>query len=204
MARYSELQKREIGERITIIRQLLNLDQNEFGHIIVPNASASNVSRWERGLNVPNADRIKSIAEVGHVSVTFLLSGTGMTINDIQNFLKKISHKSNLTEEEIRKLKELSIENKIELIFKNSIFNESHKIFKDDFFNNLTPEESVLANQEAVLFNRVLDSELPKDFLKDFTVYLAGITNLIAGNFSKADFSEYQDAFNDSINKNFK
>lgn len=204
MARYSELQKKEIGERITIIRQLLNLDQQEFGHIIVPNASASNVSRWERGLNVPNADRIKSIAEAGHVSVTFLLAGTGMTINDIQNFLKKISHKSNLTEEEKRKLKELSIENKIELIFKNRIFNKSHKIFKDDFFNNLTSEESVLANQVAVLLNRVLDSELPKDFLKDLTIYLVGITHLIAGNLSKAEFSEYQDAFNDSINKNFK
>lgn len=204
MARYSELQKREIGERIKIIRQLLNLDQYEFGQIIVPNASASNVSRWERGLNVPNADRIKSIAEAGHVSVTFLLIGTGMTINDIQNFYKKISHKSNLTEEEKRKLKELSIENKIELIFKNRIFNGSHKIFKDDFFNNLTPEESVLANQVAVLFNRVSDSEPPKDFLKDLSVYLAGITHLIAGNSSKAEFSELQDAFNDSINKNFK
>ena len=201
MARYSESQKIKMGKRIKAIRQSLNLDQHEFGHIIVPNASASNVSRWERGLNVPNADRIKSIAEAGHVSVTFLLAGTGMTINDIQNFLKKISHKSNLTEEEKRKLKELSIENKI---FKNRIFNESYKIFKDDFFNNLTSEESVLANQVAVLLNRVLDSELPKDFLKDLTIYLVGITHLIAGSSSKAEFSEFQDAFNDSINKNFK
>lgn len=75
MARYSALQKSKIGERIKHIRQSLSLDQTEFGNRITPHTSASNVSRWERGLNVPSTERLHSIAEIGHTTIEFLEHG---------------------------------------------------------------------------------------------------------------------------------
>jgi len=124
-----------------------------------------------------------------------------VNIDETQNFYNKISSKSNLTDEEKMKARELSITVNIASDFINR---ESHKIYKDAFFDNLTPDESVLATEVATLLNRISYTKVPNKFLGDLSVYLAGITDLIAGDLSKADFSEFQDAFNDSINKNFK
>ena len=159
------------------------------------------VNNWEHGRNLPNKRRLKAIADIANVSVDFLLNGNHMAIADVKNLYNQISSKSNLTSEEKMAARELSIEGKIAT---DKIDKESHKIFKDDFFNNLTPEESVLANQVVILFNCVSNNEPPKDFLMDLSIYLAVITNLISGNLSKAEFLELQDAFNDSINRNFK
>ena len=199
------------GARIKTIRIMLGKTQSDLANSINKQLGSDGtvtrgtINNWEHGRNLPNKRRLKAIADIANVSVDFLLNGNHMTIDEIQNFYKQISSKSNLTDEEKMKARELSIENKVMVNTASNFLNrESHKIYKDAFFNELTPEKQVLANQVAVLFNRVSDSELPKDFLKDLSVYLAGITHLIAGNSSKAEFSEFQDAFNDSINKNFK
>lgn len=201
----SSYDPKKIGQRINVLRLSKGLTMNEFGSLIDSNVKSGTVTNWESGKNAPNKKRLKRIADLFGISVDFLLNGNHMTTDEIQNFYKQISSKSNLTSEEKMIARELSIENKVVISNTTDQLNkESHKIFKDDFFNNLTPEESVLANQVAILFNHVSNNEPPKDFLKDLSVYLAGITYLIAGNSSKAEFSEFQDAFNDSINKNFK
>ena len=195
------------GARIKTIRIMLGKTQSDLANSINKQLGSDGtvtrgtVNNWEHGRNLPNKRRLKAIADIANVSVDFLLNGNHMTIDDVQNFYKQISSKSNLTSEEKMKARELLIEDKI---VTDKIDKESHKIFKDDFFNNLTPEESVLANQVAVLFNCVSNNEPPKDFLEDLSVYLLGIADLISINFSKADFFELQDDFNDSINKNFK
>lgn len=199
------------GTRIKTIRIMLGKTQSDLANSINKQLGSDGtvtrgtVNNWEHGRNLPNKRRLKAIADIANVSVDFLLNGNHMTIDDVQNFYKQISSKSNLTSEEKMIARELSIENKVVISnITNQLNKESHKIFKDDFFNNLTPEESALANQVVILFNHVSNNEPPKDFLKDLSAYLAGITHLIAGNSSKAEFSESQDAFNDSINKNFK
>lgn len=205
MARYSELQKREIGERIKAIRQLLNLDQYEFGSKIVPNASASNVSRWERGLNVPNVDRIKSIAETGQVSAKFLLNGTQMSIRDVKKFQSALIDKGTLTNEEKRIAKEISIETRLAIQSASEPFDKiSSQVFKDSFLVGLSPEARILANQISILIGQISTSEVPDSFFKDFTVYLGGITHLLSGSLSKKEFGEYQDTLSKCIDKNFK
>lgn len=205
MARLSDNQKLLLGKRIKFIRQSKNLDQKEFGEKIKPTAAASNVSRWERGLSVPNSERINSIASLADISTNFLLHGTQMNKKDIDNFYKQISSKTNLDKRALQKNKEISIEYEMAINTTKKLLNkEPHKIFKDSFLDELTPEEISLANQVSILFSRISDSELSTAFLKDLSIYLGGITHLIAGNTSKIEFSEYQTVFIDSINKNFK
>lgn len=64
-----------IGNRIKSIRKKLGLTTKEFGNKIIPPASDSLVSRWERGVNRPNNNRLKQIAELGNISIDYLLYG---------------------------------------------------------------------------------------------------------------------------------
>jgi len=62
------------GYKIKMIRKELGLTMEEFGERIgKPFASDSIISRWERGVNLPNNERLKRIAEIGEVSVEELL-----------------------------------------------------------------------------------------------------------------------------------
>lgn len=69
-----EINSKEVGIRIRNIRQSHGLSQSSFGDK-VGDAHKSLVSKWERGENLPNNERIKIIAELGHVSVEYLLYG---------------------------------------------------------------------------------------------------------------------------------
>ena len=195
------------GARIKTIRIMLGKTQSDLANSINKQLGSDGtvtrgtVNNWEHGRNLPNKRRLKAIADIANVSVDFLLNGNHMTIADVKNFYNQISSKSNLTSEEKKTARELSIEGKV---VTDKLDKESHKIFKDDFFNNLTPEESILANEVAILFNHISHTKVPNKFLEDLSIYLVGITHLISGSYSKAKFSEFQDAFNDSINKNFK
>lgn len=60
-----------IGNRILSIRERLGLNQNEFADKI--NATVSAVSNWENGRNKPNKKRLKSISEIGGITVANLL-----------------------------------------------------------------------------------------------------------------------------------
>ena len=52
------------------------LNQSQFGELFKPVAARSIVSRWESGLSVPNAKRLRKIAELGGISVSELLNGS--------------------------------------------------------------------------------------------------------------------------------
>lgn len=110
MARYSESQKIKMGKRIKAIRQSLNLDQCEFGNMVIPKASASNVSRWERGLNTPDKSRLESIAKIGDTSIEFLEHGlnseTFESLNDAYDSLKLQASNtlSKMTFDDLKKL----------------------------------------------------------------------------------------------------
>lgn len=193
-----------IGKRIKSIRISKGIDLAEFGKMVNPPASASIVSRWERGINLPNSQRIKSIAEIGNVSVNFLLNGTQMSIKDIKKFQSTLSS-DNLTDEEKKRIKEISIETRSAIQSVNEPFNKtSRQVFKDSFLAGLSQEERMLTNQISVLIGQISNSEVPDSFLEEFTVYLGGITHLLSGSLSKKDFREYQDALSKYIDKNFE
>lgn len=71
------INKIRLGVRIKSIRNRLGMDLASFGASLKPfEASASNVSRWERGLNIPNKNRINKIASLGNVDTNYLLYGS--------------------------------------------------------------------------------------------------------------------------------
>lgn len=75
MSDENDLQKKEVGSRIRRIRIEFGLTMQEFGEKLNPPASDSIVSRWERGISLPNNDRLRQIAELGNVSMHYLLEG---------------------------------------------------------------------------------------------------------------------------------
>ncbi|EJQ49663.1 hypothetical protein IEE_00787 [Bacillus cereus BAG5X1-1] len=65
--------KEALGQRIKLIRIKNGMTLEEFGKQIL-NANKSIVSKWERGITVPNNERLAKIAEVGNVTIDYLLS----------------------------------------------------------------------------------------------------------------------------------
>ena len=63
----------EVGNRIKNIRLGLGLTMEEFGKLFDEPAAQSIISRWEVGKSVPNANRLKKIAELGNTTVQELL-----------------------------------------------------------------------------------------------------------------------------------
>ncbi|MCW6652571.1 helix-turn-helix domain-containing protein [Aerococcaceae bacterium NML191292] len=68
-----DIDKKHVGLRIKSIRQNKGMNLEEFGKLF--NVSKSNVSHWEAGNTLPNAERLKAIAKIGDISVDELLYG---------------------------------------------------------------------------------------------------------------------------------
>lgn len=85
-----DISKEELGNRIKEIRLSKGKTMKEFGELFVPEASDSIVSRWERGVSVPNSQRLKRIAELGDMTTTELLLGN-KELQIIQEIKKHIS-----------------------------------------------------------------------------------------------------------------
>ncbi|SFE36758.1 helix-turn-helix domain-containing protein [Trichococcus pasteurii] len=69
-----DINKNEVGFRISSIRKQLGLNQELFGEKI-SNAHKSLVSKWEKGQSLPNNERLKIIADLGGITVDELLHG---------------------------------------------------------------------------------------------------------------------------------
>lgn len=78
------IDNRSVGRRIKEIRLDRGESTADFAKNFTPEASNSLVSRWERGVNLPNANRLKTIAELGGISVNELLYG------DVRTYIAKI------------------------------------------------------------------------------------------------------------------
>lgn len=64
-----------VGKRINVIRKEKGLTMEAFGSLI-DGASKGLVNNWEKGVNLPNAKRLKLIANAGGISVNELLYGS--------------------------------------------------------------------------------------------------------------------------------
>lgn len=62
----------KIGDRIKGVRKAIGMNQTDFGKIFGLTSVA--ISRYERG-RTPNGELLKKIADLGHVSVDWLLTG---------------------------------------------------------------------------------------------------------------------------------
>lgn len=69
------IDKINVGLRIKSIRQAKGFNMEEFGKL-VNNTSKGAVNNWEKGVNLPNTERLSIIARLGEVSVNELLYGS--------------------------------------------------------------------------------------------------------------------------------
>ena len=84
-----DVDNKKVGFRIKSIRQKLGKTTKEFGSL-VDGASDSLVSRWERGVNLPNVLRLTIIARLGDISLTELLYGP---FDDYaRNFIERLTY----------------------------------------------------------------------------------------------------------------
>ena len=77
-----EIDTEDLGNRIKSIRLEKAMNLREFGFYI-DKASDSIVSRWEKGKSLPNAKRLKLIANAGGISVDELLYGKEKEVSTI-------------------------------------------------------------------------------------------------------------------------
>lgn len=78
-----QLNKINIGKRIKEIRKSGSWTLEEFGELIFK-ASKGTVSHWEKGSYLPNKERIKQIANIGNVSLNWLMYG------DVRDYLEEL------------------------------------------------------------------------------------------------------------------
>ena len=64
---------KSVGQRIRNIRQILGDSMEQFAKKIDDKAKSGTVSNWETGKNLPNANRLKKISELGDTTVHELL-----------------------------------------------------------------------------------------------------------------------------------
>lgn len=93
--------KKRVGGRIQAIRISLGYTLEEFGKKLNPIASDSIVSRWERGISLPNKGRLLSIAKLGGVSTEYLLFGEKKEL-DQEYYIEKLEVENLELKERIR------------------------------------------------------------------------------------------------------
>ena len=109
------MDKKAIGSRIRAVRLRLGLSMEEFIERIdnKPGKGRSGtVNNWESGKNAPNKQRLKRIAELGGVSVEYLINGSRLSIDDIKKLADKLTKEGYLTSEEIKKANEAMLDSK--------------------------------------------------------------------------------------------
>ena len=129
----------DIGNRIKQVRLKNGKSQEDFGSLFDPPVNKASVSRWESGRTLPASKRLQKIADLGGVSVEYLINGDHLSDAEIKNLHDKILHSpANLTEEEKQKLNAARLDidlftNKMSAMAQNRIDRENALIAKHPF-----------------------------------------------------------------------
>lgn len=79
----------DIGSRIKQVRLKNGKSQEDFGSLFDPPVNKASVSRWESGKTLPTSKRLQKIADLGGVSVEYLINGVKLNANDFLNLVDK-------------------------------------------------------------------------------------------------------------------
>lgn len=156
------MDKKAIGSRIRAVRLRLGLSMEEFIERIdnKPGKGRSGtVNNWESGKNAPNKQRLKRIAELGGVSVEYLINGSRLSIDDIKKLADKLTKEGYLTSEEIKKANEAMLDSK--------------EISKTIFDSTNQKAKAKLKNQQQILKEYPLnpfDRDLYANFVSLFNL----------------------------------
>lgn len=107
------IDKKALGRRIRAIRLQLGLTMEDFIERIdgKPGRGRSGtVNNWETGKNAPNKKRLKKIADLGGVSVEYLINGSQLSITDTRKLLDKAEDNTKLSDSELQKLRESQLD----------------------------------------------------------------------------------------------
>lgn len=111
------IDKKALGRRIRAIRLRLGLTMEDFIERIdsKPGRGRSGtVNNWETGKNAPNKKRLKKIADLGGVSVEYLINGSDISNMEAINLLTKATNYNaikglQLSDDEKKKLNEVRL-----------------------------------------------------------------------------------------------
>ena len=122
----------ELGNRIKAIRMKLGKNQTEFGNMFDPPAPKGAVSRWEHG-GSPNKKRLKRIADLGDVSVEFLVNGApSLTFAEIKELSNRVKHGA-ATDFDKSQLKDVAMQNYINFSsIRDKFASDSNKRIKEE------------------------------------------------------------------------
>lgn len=122
----------ELGNRIKAIRMKLGKNQTEFGNMFDPPAPKGAVSRWEHG-GSPNKKRLKKIADLGGVSVEFLVNGApSLTFAEIKELSNRVKHGA-ATDFDKSQLKDVAMQNYINFSsIRDKFASDSNKRIKEE------------------------------------------------------------------------
>ena len=182
-----------LGARIKVVRQKRGETQTEFGKKFLPPVSKVAVSKWERGITKPTAQRLREIAKLGNVTVEFLINGDNTTAEEAQKLLNNVISRSRSTNEEDKKrlygiqlelrqqLKSHDDAEKIAGVNKkthllNDLESEIHVLDEDLDYSSL-----VTFDQFFKLFNFLSSIKNPS-ILKEFNEILWHINQIAEGN----------------------
>lgn len=144
---------KSVGQRIRNIRQILGDSMEQFAKKIDDKAKSGTVSNWETGKNLPNSKRLKTIAELGNISVDYLLEGK-VSVKEIRPLSDLVK---GLDEEASRPLEA----------------NEFMAIYKDEVNNEISYRDTVKNKMEFFDLNRIINTEYQVN-----TKYETGISAL--------------------------
>lgn len=113
-----------IGNRIKQIRLKNGKSQEDFGSLFEPPVNKTSVSRWESGKTLPTSKRLQKIAELGGVSVKYLIDGSQLSVANLKKLAEKIKKEDQLTSEEITKANEALLDAKI---FGKTLFDSTNQ-----------------------------------------------------------------------------
>lgn len=148
-----------IGDRIKAVREKLGKTQIDFGLAFNPPVNKSSVSRWEKGETLPSAKRLKYIADLGSVSVDYLINGSQLSVTNLKKLAEKLKKEDQLTNEEITKANEALLDAKF---FGKTLFDSTNQKAK-----------AKLKNQQQILKEYPLnpfDRDLYADFVSLFNL----------------------------------
>ncbi|MDT2849720.1 helix-turn-helix transcriptional regulator [Vagococcus carniphilus] len=144
----------DVGGRIKSIRTFKGLSMDEFAKMIDDKAKSGTVANWETGKNLPNNARLKKIAEIGGVSVNYLLSGDIFAASNLVELANQGSVYGRTEEEKIRKQ---YIENLSAISLQDLDFKQIEILHRSLIFLNNTQnkkEAMVLYSELSQLINK--------------------------------------------------
>ncbi|WP_086348051.1 helix-turn-helix domain-containing protein [Candidatus Enterococcus clewellii] len=141
----------EVGNRIKHIRKKHNYSMAAFAKL-VGNSSASTVNNWEKGNNLPKADRLEKIALLGNTSSDWIKYGDFNAY--IQTLLNNSATITQLSDKELDQLsrhlqkKDISYEDDVQILIEAK--NEFPKLFAHRYEEAVQESTALIAEEEPL------------------------------------------------------